>query len=425
MLRSRGGRKRKGGTLPDPRVFQQLPISQAATFDVVREREADGDVVRDPDGMGDVAFQKLKLGQKVVETITVKPIEDLYVLDDKYGYYENAAEVTRGQKSKFAQFAVNFPYSQATTEFYKKAIKVGKNDYNIVLPKIHRIETVIKDYIPEIVSKDLANAKFTDNTAELGIAAIANDEDMREKFKAGFWRGRPAYTADNRKKYPTNISTDGEKDAPRPADELLIRHNWKPLYIKTIRPEITSKNLYKLGTEKAVQGTASIAYRGDSAQQVFYNEKKLPLQLWEPCLYLGVITGHRNEHWEVEFKIEYSYEEIDGTDFFYRQNGWVDQKQIQSIYNKEPSKVFYINGMNSEVDKYDAKCMVHTQRLKIYETITNDITSKVGQDTPTPAYIVDGNRAVVPEVAASDSAEQIEQMMPNPFDVKLPNPFKK
>lgn len=423
MLRSRGGRKRKGGTLPDPRVFQQLPISQAATFDVVKQREADGDVVRDPDGMGDVAFQKLKLGQKVVETITVKPIEDNTALD-KSGYYDNVADVTQGQKSKFAQFAVNFPYSQATTEFYKKAIKVGKNDYNIVLPKIHRIETVIKDYIPEIVSKDLLDAKFTDNTSELGIVAIANDEDLRQKFKDGFWRGDPADTANNRVKYPTNISTDGKKDPPRPADELLIRHNWKPLYIKTIRPEVTSKNLYKVENEKAMQGTASVAYRGDSAQQVFYNEKKLPIQLWEPFIYLGVITGHRNEHWEVEFKIEYSYEEIDGTDFFYRQNGWVDQKQIQSIYNKEPSKVFYINGMNSVADKYDTKCLVHTQRLKIYETITNDISSKVGQDTPTPAYIVDGNRAVVPEVAAADSAEQIEQMMPNPFDVKLPNPFK-
>lgn len=99
MLRSRG-KKRKGGTLPDPRVFQQLPISQAATFDVVRQREGDGDIVRDPDGMGDVAFQKLKLGQKVVETITVKPIEDHTVLD-KTGYYDNVADVTNGQKSKF------------------------------------------------------------------------------------------------------------------------------------------------------------------------------------------------------------------------------------------------------------------------------------------------------------------------------------
>lgn len=165
-----------------------------------------------------------------------------------------------------------------------------------------------------------------------------------------------------------------------------------------------------------------MVYKESSAQHVYYNEKKLPFQLWEPFLYLGVLTGHRNDYFEVEFKIEYSYEEIDGTDFFYRQNGWVNEQQIMSIYKKEPSKVFYINGMNSKDNEYGTKCMVHTQRLKIYETITNNIADKA-QDHPTPAYYVDGDRVVIPEVVAN-SVENIETMMPNPFDVKLPNPFK-
>lgn len=95
--------KRKRGGLPDPRVFQQLPISQAASFDRVAQRTYDGDVVEDPDGTYDVPFQDLKYGQKVVESITVSQVEqDLFS--------KMARNDHRPGVSKLLQFAVNlFP----------------------------------------------------------------------------------------------------------------------------------------------------------------------------------------------------------------------------------------------------------------------------------------------------------------------------
>lgn len=214
------------------------------------------------------------------------------------------------------------------------------------------------------------------------------------------------------------------------------------MYIKTINPQVIGTYLSNYGSDTAcittkgnldgIVKTHSYApdrYDGNSAE-AYYNEKKMPLQLWDPYLYLGIITGHDNQGYRVEFNIEYSYEEAAGTDYFYREKGWVNESTLQSIYKQQPSKLYIVNGGTTKLDEYRQKAFIKTERLRISETITDQvIASNAEQPNTTPAYMLVPStekenkfKWVKPEVI-EDAVATIEQMQLNPFDIELPNPF--
>lgn len=186
-----------------------------------------------------------------------------------------------------------------------------------------------------------------------------------------------------------------------PSDDVLIRHFWKPLYIKTINPHVIGTTINYYGSNTATVTTlgnldklvrthsyAPDRYDGNSAE-AYYNEKKMPLQLWDPYIYLGIITGHDNQGYRVEFNIEYSYEEVAGTDYFYREKGWVNESTLQSIYKQQPSKLYVVNGGTTNLDEYRQKAFIKTERLRIYETIMDQvIASEAEQPKPTPTYML-------------------------------------
>lgn len=95
--------------------------------------------------------------------------------------------------TKLLQFAVNFPYSQLTLEYYKRAIQIGKKDLSIILPKIHRIETRIYNKNPVDVyttrNGDTNTQAAYNTSVRRGIIALADDQGFRDKFRAGLPMG--------------------------------------------------------------------------------------------------------------------------------------------------------------------------------------------------------------------------------------------
>lgn len=358
--------------------------------------------------------------------------------------------------TKLLQFAVNFPYSQLTLEYYKRAIQIGKKDLSIILPKIPQIETRIYNKNPVDVyttrNGDTNTQAAYNTSVRRGIIALADDQGFRDKFRAGLPMGLGLFTnvdnSYNTEEFNTENSKYPKPDAEikggkiTPHDDLLIRHFWKPMYIKTVNPQLTGTVLANYGSDTTSEATQAVlnslakchSYAPDASDgnhaEAFYNEKKMPMQLWDPYLYLGVITGHANEGYRVEFNIEYSYDQVAGTDYFYREKGWVNESTLQSIYKNEPSKLYYVNGGTIKGDEYTGQAFIKTQRLRIYETITDEvIADETAQPTPTPAYMLTSStehenrfKFLKPEVLV-DTVATIEQMQPNPFDIELPNPF--
>lgn len=369
-----------GRYLPDPSVFTVMDAVQAATFDVPTKRDGDGDI-KDNDGTKDVYFSKLRIGQKVVEEICIKELNALSTQDS------SVDSTTFG----YRQFALNFPYCQTTLEYYKRAIKIGKKDATLVMPKIHRVETFMLPNESELLVTTPAGTKGADdeqlirhNVYNNAIYAWASDKDIRP-----FQRGEKKFNKAGARDW-----ANSETQALPKADEELqsvweaedmpsFRHYFRPLYVKNypFNVDTASNEMYQPNVginPKAKQDQykeilrhyhVTPAFADLGKDLPYWNEKKLPLQLWEPRLYLGVASRCRIRS-EIVFKVEYSYEIIDGQDYWFKENGFVDEKYITDIFSEEPSRMF-VATTRFEGAKYVSALNVKTQRLAIESTVLN------------------------------------------------------
>lgn len=83
---------------------------------------------------------------------------------------------------------------------------------------------------------------------------------------------------------------------------------------------------------------------------------------------LHVVKGEGHCGEQIQFDIEYSYEVIDATDYYWRDSGYITSAGSELYV--EPSKLYYfknaVEGTNA--DKFGVSCHVQTQRLSVKNT---------------------------------------------------------
>lgn len=401
--------------LPDPRVFTVQDLTQQATFDIPKRRKPDGDIK--DDGTDDKYFRDLRIGERVVEELNVSicaPLTQEIQLNKKTGSLD-------AFETNFRQFAIKFPYCQTTLEYYKRAIKIGKKDISVVLPKIHRIETKCiplprdrsysinlwsgNPYAPghaKAGEQDTSTAtKKLHSIYSTGLTLCVNNSDMRSNFLSDILppterTQNTKYDEDTeavRKYWYPHVSPNNQPRMPL----SILRHIVKPMYCKVFpfsgvnvssqdfevawgdNPSTDTDTFYRTQTKPG------FSELGETLP--YWNEKKLPFQLWSPELFVG-ISGIAVDC-DILISVEYSYEMIEGQDYWYRENGFVSQETIEETFREEPSKLFACatSQTTDTTFLYDS-LSVKTQRLAIEQT-----PSKVGnlsdipEKTPAPQWV--------------------------------------
>lgn len=281
--------------------------------------------------------------------------------------------------NKIYQFALHFPYCESTINYYKQAIKAGEKNLKVVLPKIHRVEskvlTILSKGLPIRDDKSQNYLQVATN-----IMALANDTDMR------------LFHDTKGAEYSADAETVKTKKAPiltnpkQMGDITVFRHLNSPMYCKPYYQYYSAHNVVMTRIPK---GTGTTELEGNNQRAEFeriqtsedihmddaygtspyYNDKQLPLQLWNPELFVGlhIVKGEGSVGVQMQFDLEYSYEEIDATDYYWRDSGYTSGGSELYV---EPSKLYFfknaVEGVNA--DKYGIPCHVQTQRLSVKNT---------------------------------------------------------
>ncbi|MGL5719105.1 MAG: hypothetical protein ACRCX2_39255 [Paraclostridium sp.] len=384
--------------MPDLTVFdnQKKDLLQSAHFDKPCKRTEGGDIA--DDGTVEIPFNKYRIGQVISEEI----VQELKV-------QELAEPTVMATANELNQFALKFPFADASLQRYKRGIQVGLKDMKVYLPKIHRIESKLLVGETRCGSENKntpVQGKSTYNfVSSPTITVVADTTDMRNKPDL------PTAIRHNAQSVVDNSQINPNPDKTTIAADnncvLALRAIWSPLYVKPYK-SITRPVLFSNATSTTIDSynNPEFPWAGDcGANLPYWNEKQMPIQLYDSKLYMGyILEKGRAVNGELIWTVEYSYEEIDGTDFFYREKGWIDEQTINDSLRTEPSRLFAVvyakhqSGDSSTVS-YTNRGMVKTKRLKIMATPGGQTNTET-DPAPVDAYEYD--------------AQQTKWVAPNP-----------
>lgn len=342
--------KRKKLTQPAVQFFP----SQSANLQKPAKRTADGDIVNDPSGVTDKSWEDVTFGEKLVERIdAVLPM----------------SVPNQVPHNGIHQWIMQFPYSNVSVQYLKQARKAGIKDIKVVLPKIHRVECRVQHagQLFETYDDDGNTVKREIS----GIVALANDTDMRKWPQLKF----PANLGTNKtRRLPSALNSAAieEIDLPMP----LIEHVWKPMYAKNFSTGVKIQLFQNQATGAAPVKTQGVARPNIDVdlthERPFTNMKQLPMQFWEPHLYLGLWTEKIfPAGLQVKFDVEFSYEEVDGVDYSYREQGLISGELVSTLYNEEPSKVFFVKTIEDRTPnpvEYHNNVIIRCSKLNVFDS---------------------------------------------------------